>query len=172
MRTARPRIYLAGPDVFFPEAEEIARARKAFLAELGLEGLFPLDNQILAATPAETSAAIFRSNCEMMDSADASLANLEPFRGPSADAGTCFEVGYFFAQRKPVVGYSRDLSQYREKVHAHGWSRQPDAAADRLGHEIEDFEATDNLMITEAVAAILPTFEEAALKLRDLLGVA
>ena len=43
MSQHRPRAYLAGPDVFFPNPVEIGAAKKAICAEHGLEGVFPLD---------------------------------------------------------------------------------------------------------------------------------
>jgi nucleoside 2-deoxyribosyltransferase len=39
----RPRIYLAGPEVFLPNANDIGAAKAALCAEAGFEGVFPLD---------------------------------------------------------------------------------------------------------------------------------
>ena len=36
----------------------------------------------------------------MMDAADAIIANLTPFRGPGADAGTVYELGYMAGRGK------------------------------------------------------------------------
>jgi Nucleoside 2-deoxyribosyltransferase len=105
-----PRVYLAGPDVFFPEPLSIARTRKAFLAEIGLIGVFPLDSQGAQSPSSSSAAAIFRTNCELIDSCPGVLANLSPFRGPSADVGTAWELGYAFGRGKPVSAYSDDLS--------------------------------------------------------------
>jgi nucleoside 2-deoxyribosyltransferase len=38
--------YLAGPDVFFPEAVEISKKKKDYLEKLGIVGHFPSDNEI------------------------------------------------------------------------------------------------------------------------------
>jgi nucleoside 2-deoxyribosyltransferase len=84
------KLYLAGPDVFLREAVEIGRRKKALCRDNGHEGLFPLDNDV---SP-DDAAAIFAANRGLMDRADAGLFNLSPFRGPSADAGTVFELGY------------------------------------------------------------------------------
>ena len=40
------KIYLAGPDVFLPDAVEIGRQKAAICAAHGLAGLYPLDNAI------------------------------------------------------------------------------------------------------------------------------
>ena len=37
------KIYLAGPDVFLPEAEAMAAAKKQLCAAHGFEGVFPTD---------------------------------------------------------------------------------------------------------------------------------
>ncbi|HJW77212.1 MAG TPA: nucleoside 2-deoxyribosyltransferase, partial [Beijerinckiaceae bacterium] len=41
--TARPKLYLAGPEVFLPEAIEIGRIKKDLCARYGIEGLYPFD---------------------------------------------------------------------------------------------------------------------------------
>ena len=156
------RIYLAGPEVFFPEPLKLAQERKQFLATLGLEGIFPLDNEVAGDSPEEIARAIFAANCDLLDRADAVLANMTPFRGPSTDVGTAWEIGYAHALKKPIVAYSDDLSPYHEKVHRHGWSHEPHHTHDRHGHEVENFGGADNLMLTQCILSIHPTFEEAA----------
>ena len=164
-----PRIYLAGPDVFFPEGPKIARERKTLLAALGMEGVFPLDSQDEEESFSKNAFAIFKTNRELIDSCQAVLANVTPFRGPSADVGTVWEIGYACGQGKPVVAYTQDLSVYQDKVFRGGWSGAPGEARDRDGNEIEDFGGIDNLMITQSVIAICTTFEEAATALKRFL---
>ncbi len=50
--------------------------------------------------------SIFRADIAMMEACDVIIANLTPFRGPSADAGTLTEIGWFLGRGKPVFGYS------------------------------------------------------------------
>jgi len=161
-----PRVYLAGPDVFFIEPLGIARKRKELLAGLGMEGVFPLDSQDEGETLSKTAASIFKTNCELIDSCQAVLANMTPFRGPSADVGTAWEVGYACGQGKAVAAYTADHSIYREKVFRSGWSAAPSETHDKDGNEIENLGDIDNLMLTQSVIAICPTFEEAAAALR------
>ncbi len=40
------KIYLAGPDVFLPDAVDIGRRKVQLCARHGLAGLYPLDNAI------------------------------------------------------------------------------------------------------------------------------
>src|SRR6266404_969261 len=52
------KIYLAGPDVFLPDAIEIGRRKAAICARHGVNGLYPLDNAIDLA---DGGAALRRS---------------------------------------------------------------------------------------------------------------
>ena len=138
------RIYLAGPEVFFPAAEHqaIVAEKQRLLLAYGLEGVDPLDTE-LAFSDNEAKFRrghrIYRANRELMDSCDAIIANLTPFRGISADPGTVFEVGYMIGQGKRAFGFTLESRHYRERAGA--------ADHDELGHAIEDFEMRDNLMI-------------------------
>ena len=85
--------------------------------------------------------------------AGAGLFNLSPFRGPSAGAGTVFELGKMAAQGKPVFGYSNDPAAYEARaVRSQGQKTEEDGVLrDRDGHMIERFGLADNLMIAEAI---------------------
>ena len=142
------RVYLAGPDVFLPNAKECGETLKELLHEHGLEGVFPLDVEIALAenaTGRERSRLIFLANVGLIRSCRGVLANMTPFRGPSADAGTAWEMGYANGLGLPVIGYSLESSRYAERV-------VPDK------FEIESFGLVDNLMLVhgcEGVAATL-----------------
>src|SRR5271154_3957094 len=128
------KIYLAGPDVFLPDALDIGRRKIDICATHGLTGLYPLDNAVdLKADDA--SLRIFKGNQAMMDAADAIIANLTPFRGPGADAGTVYELGYMAGRGKLCLGYSNDPASYADKVaRLHGLTRVPDGRLlDRQG---------------------------------------
>src|SRR5256885_16702691 len=109
------KIYLAGPDVFLPDAIEVGRRKRELCERHGAIGLFPLDNAV-DLTAATASMQIFRGNRAMMDEADAIIANLAPFRGPSADAGTVSELGYMAGRDKRCLGYSNNPLTYRDRV--------------------------------------------------------
>jgi nucleoside 2-deoxyribosyltransferase len=54
------KIYLAGPDVFLPDATEIGRRKAEICTRHGLSGLYPLDNAVdLSANDA--SLRIFKA---------------------------------------------------------------------------------------------------------------
>ena len=148
------RLYLAGPDVFLPNAREVGGAKAELCRRYGFEGRFPLDNEPAEqpTDPAESGHAIYRSNVELMLACDAILANLTPFRGPSADAGTVFEVGFFAALAKPIFAYSSDSRTFAERTRAM-LGLASHAEADAEGRAIESFDLPDNLMLPGAVRA-------------------
>jgi nucleoside 2-deoxyribosyltransferase len=145
------KIYLAGPDVFLPDAVDIGRRKVELCRRHGLIGLYPLDNPIdLAATDA--SLRIFRGNENMMIEADAIIANLTPFRGPGADPGTVYELGYMAGRGKFCLGYSNDPSSYADRVCKFTEVNSHDGRlVDALGLTVEDFGLTDNLMMIHAL---------------------
>ena len=145
------KIYLAGPDVFLPDAVEIGKRKAGICVLHGLTGLYPLDNAVdLAASDA--SVRIFRGNEAMMDAADAIIANLTPFRGPGADPGTVYELGYMAARGKLCLGYSNDPSPYVDRVRQSTTVTPQDGRlVDEAGLTVEDFGLNDNLMMMHAL---------------------
>jgi nucleoside 2-deoxyribosyltransferase len=145
------KIYLAGPDVFLPDAIEIGRRKVALCQRYDLIGLFPLDNKVDLTDP-DASLQIFRGNEAMMIEASAIIANLTPFRGPSADAGTVYELGFMAGRGKLCLGYSNDPAPYPQRVAAHGEVHARDnQLIDANGHLVEDFGLADNLMMMHAL---------------------
>ena len=144
-------VYLAGPDVFLPDAFEIGRRKVELCRRHGLTGLYPLDNAIDAAA-GYASLRIFRGNEIMMIAADAIIANLTPFRGPGADAGTVYELGYMAGSGRLCLGYSNDPSSYADRVRQFTEVVSRDGRlVDAAGLTIEDFGLSDNLMMMHAL---------------------
>jgi nucleoside 2-deoxyribosyltransferase len=175
MSIHQPRAYLAGPDVFRPDAAAVGERKKALCQAHGLQGLFPLDGE---ADPAQdrvaTGLAIFRANVSLILSCDLVIAEMTPFRGPSMDVGTAFEIGFAHALGLPVFGYSADVRPYVERVAE--WNGRPvvgvdDTLRDRDGLIVEDFGMAENLMIWGAlVAPLSPSFETAVIAAARLIG--
>lgn len=131
------RVYLAGPDVFFSNVQERSENLKRVCAEHDLEGVFPLDAKLdldEIEMPHEKGLKIFHANVALIRSCDAVLANMIPFRGPSMDVGTSWEMGCGYGLGKIVVGYSSDQRTYKERA-------VPDQ------YLVEDFNMIDNLML-------------------------
>jgi nucleoside 2-deoxyribosyltransferase len=147
-----PTAYLAGPDVFLPDAVAHAERKIAICARYGLTGLAPLNQDVAPAAapaPAETWQTIFAKDVAMMECCDCIIANLTPFGGASADAGTLIEVGWFLGRGKPIFGYSNTAASFEARM-----TRQ--TALTRVAGDpdiaIEGFHLADNLMIVGAVA--------------------
>lgn len=146
------QVYLAGPDVFLPNAPEHARRKVEICSWYGIVGRTPLNEDIvsLASMPADEAwRLIFEKDVAMMEACSAIIANLTPFRGPSADAGTLVELGWFLGRGKPIYGYSNAGTLFDERSRRH-LEALPDPMA---GITVEGFGLPDNLMIPGAVMA-------------------
>ncbi len=150
------KIYLAGPDVFTPDAVAVGAELKRLAAEYGFIGLFPLDNKIPPQqTPQQTAGVIMEANLKLLRTADIIMANLNPFRGSEPDSGTVFEVGYGVALDKEVYGYAADRRPLIERVRD-AQNLPPEADRCSAGMLIEDFGLSHNLMFSHLVVAADP----------------
>lgn len=168
----QPKVYLAGPEVFLPNAVDIGREKKALCEAYGLIGLFPFDNEIVDEVKGRRDRQIFAANVDMMRQADAAILNLTPFRSPSADVGTVFELGYLIGLGKPVFAYTAVASHLRSRVPGAARKKGGDGWIDRSGLLIEDFDNADNLMIDGALGFVGHEIVrvDAGGKLSDLSG--
>jgi nucleoside 2-deoxyribosyltransferase len=133
------KIYLAGFDVFRPDAVAHGEQLKALCAEFGHIGLFPLDNALPTDLHgAEAARWICNANLALIRQADAVLANFNDFRGHEPDSGTAFEVGFAVALGKPVWAYLDDDRPLIEQM---------GGPVDAQGHAVEDFGLPRNLML-------------------------
>jgi nucleoside 2-deoxyribosyltransferase len=145
------KIYLAGPDVFLPDAIEIGRRKVEICKGHGLTGLYPLDNKV-DLKAADASLQIFRGNEAMINESDSIIANLTPFRGPGADPGTAYELGAMAARGKFCLGYSNDPGVYADRVRRFTRVTSRDGhLIDSDGLTVEDFGLDDNLMMIHAL---------------------
>jgi Nucleoside 2-deoxyribosyltransferase len=78
----RPRIDLAGFDVFRPDALAHRETLKALCRAFGFEGLYPLDAAVPSITdPGDRARWIYEANIGAIRQADIVLANINDFRG-------------------------------------------------------------------------------------------
>ena len=150
------KLYLAGPEVFLPDARRALDAKADMARAYGFEPIMPGDIAIEPApTRREFGLRISEVDERMMNSADGIIANLTPFRGISADVGTAFELGYMCAQGKIVTAYTNIADGHFERsMRFYGgdavkgddgrW-RGPDGIA------LEDVDMIDNLMLQGGV---------------------
>jgi nucleoside 2-deoxyribosyltransferase len=149
-------VYLAGPEVFLPDAIELGTRKKRLCSAYGFEGLFPLDNEIVQASSDErVDRLIYRANEKMIRSADFGICNLTPFRGVSADPGTVFELGMLAGLGKRVFAYTNVALSYFDRIKSNealAFDASQTVWRDANGMTVEDFGNADNLMIDWAVA--------------------
>jgi nucleoside 2-deoxyribosyltransferase len=106
-------LYLAGPDGFTEPGRLFhAQVLVPKVTAAGWRRLDPWDYLDKPPGPADGVAqpppdgyAIGRRNADLIDAADAVLANLE---GTDVDSGTAAEIGYAFGRGIPVVGFRAD----------------------------------------------------------------
>ena len=171
-KTARPRIYLAGPDVFRPDAREHFVRLSAACEAAGLAALLPADgNEELSSEAPEKQ--IYEANMQRLRGADGVVANLASFRGTEPDSGTVFEVGAAIALGIPVVAYGVPEGSYADRVRA---ALQCEVDANGVLREagtsiaVEDFGQQLNLMLACSIH-IEATPEAALKKMSHLLTV-
>jgi len=155
-------VYLAGFDVFRPDARAHGTHLKALCAAHGWVGLYPLDNDVPAALAGPAAARwIYQANLALIQRADAVLANVNAFRGAEPDSGTAFEIGYATALGKPVWAYTSDPRPLIEQVACN--AAQPGHWVDAKGYTVEDFGLSSNLMLACAATKIVHGDAAAAL---------
>jgi nucleoside 2-deoxyribosyltransferase len=146
------RVYLAGPDVFLRNAVEMGVRKKALCTKYGFEGTFPIDTElnIKGLSLREAGFCISASNEALIKSCDLIIANITPFRGPSADVGTAFEMGFARAIGLPVFAYSNVSLPFVERTKRFLKLEAKDIEGKfRDSHDmaIEEWGFTDNLML-------------------------
>jgi nucleoside 2-deoxyribosyltransferase len=155
-------IYLAGPDIFRPDASEWAARSRDLCRRYGYEPLLPIDS-------GETDAQkIVLANIKLIRKAQVVIANLDPFRGPEPDSGTCFELGYAAALGKRVCSYVTDGRTLAARVAAAGLIANPGAESltDTDGWSVEDFGLPVNVMLAMAGPVIVGGLEACLHSLR------
>ncbi|PNG59177.1 MULTISPECIES: nucleoside 2-deoxyribosyltransferase [unclassified Variovorax] len=173
-RPRRPRVYLAGPDIFLRDCERVYLDLKAACGRLGLEGVEPSDGGLgadFAGSDDERARRIYEGNIALIRQADGVIANLVDFRGLEPDSGTVFEVGFAVALGKPVVAYGVPAGSYASRVCTAIACTQDASGVMRergSGVMVEGLGQRLNLMLA-CSAAIESTAEAALARLAKLL---
>ena len=148
------KIYLAGFDVFRPDAVDFGHRCRELCARYGMEGLYPLDNA--AMEPGD----IFAGNLLMIDRCDYVAARLDPFRGVEPDSGTCFELGYAHAKGKRIYGYLENDAPLRDRL----------GEVDAEGFAVEDFGFPVNLMLAIPTRLVRGSLEDCLKQIWEDMG--
>lgn len=158
------KLYLAGPDVFAPDAAARFEAMRAACRSSGFEPLTPVDTALPEGVQGAALARFIKdSNVALIRRCDAVVANIAPFRGPNMDPGTAWEIGYAEALGKPVVLWSETPVLLAERTPG-------DGRLDAQGWMIENFGLAENLMIAINSHGVAADFTAALARLRSLTG--
>ncbi len=160
---AQLKVYIAGPQVFYPEAEALKYFKRVedMCRARGWEPLIPYDTP-KPDIPPPTSLTIYEQNLAKIRNCDAVIANLDYFRGTEPDSGTVLEIGYAKALGKYIVGWSLGAHEVsiRTNDHFHFDMKDSDVPADAHmdpnyvypdGYKTEHFGHAYNLMIQHTV---------------------
>ena len=150
------KIYLAGPEVFLPDARLRFERHKELCRLHGFEPLSPLDNAGSGESGIALARFIFAGNVKMIDRCDIVAANCNPFRGACVDDGTAWEIAYAYARGKQIWGYCARIAPLPVIVQSRIATEDHES-----GHPIdsdgflvnEDFGNTLNLMLEFSIEA-------------------
>ena len=134
--------YLAGPDVFAPDAQERFAMMRGLCAARHVVPVCPIDGELPGGLSDMALARhIKMANITRIRAAACVIANISPFRGPNMDPGTAYEIGFAEALGRPVFLWSETTATLAE--------RTPGGAVgtDPAGWMIENFGLAENLMI-------------------------
>ena len=149
------KLYLAGPEVFLPNAVEHAKMQRTLCEQYGFMGLHPMDNNIdVTDTSYATAIKIYGGDIKQIHACDIVVANCNQFRGALMDDGTAYDLGFANALEKPSYGYCSTHYSYNKKILNYGLGRVSRSSGkycvdmDAQGYSIrEDFGTFVNLMM-------------------------
>ncbi|MCC5816649.1 MAG: nucleoside 2-deoxyribosyltransferase [Leptospira sp.] len=146
------KIYLAGPEVFLPNAHEVLGHHKELCKKYGFTGLSPFDSVLEGKDlkGMDLARGIYLANAKLIKECDILIANCVSFRGPLVDDGTAWEIGYAFALGKKIYGFIDKYIPVNENVAQRVPTKQHESGflIDGDGYLLnEDFGNAVNLML-------------------------
>ena len=147
-------VYLAGPDVHYPDADDLIARKRLICVSGEVEARLAGDDVTLSGRAGELQAReTYAGALANLRACDAVIANLTPWRGPGCDPATAFEVGFASALGKPVLAYlnldDEADAEYRARVEA--WiGATPDAKGvwrDANGCSVEDLDLPESALL-------------------------
>ena len=166
----RPRVYLAGPDLFFLDWPERAAQATALCAEHGLEAVLPVPaTPLTGAGVTELSDAASAKKVSVdcrkaVGRAHGVIANLSPFRGTEPDSGTVVECTLAHVLGIPVIGFTSGVG-HTVPV---GTDKEGRLLASDGGW-IEQFGIRHNVMVQDVCDAITASMQEAVILMAGLM---
>jgi len=144
------KVYITGPFIYDPEYKIYASKLKITCEEFGFEPVFPIEHDSSDYdTPLDNAYDVYKTTLDVLQTVDAVIVDVRPWRGVSVDAGAAFIMGIAAQREIPVVSYTDDsMTTYLERVMLKHDTALIDAKwIDKYG-VVEDFGLNDNLMIS------------------------
>lgn len=156
------KVYLAGPEVFYQNADELLAKSITLCKKYNLIPLSPVDNDedkpSENLTKQELASFIFEKNCKLIQQADCIVANLNSFRGFEPDSGTVWECGYAFGLQKPGFAFLDNCTPMASRLKT---SVIGNELFCQHGFRVENFDSPLNLMLSSWMTVIQGGLEEA-----------
>lgn len=157
LQKKRPVVYLAGPERYAPDAEEVYARMKCVCAEYGYDVLTPLDRareepDVVEDNPYQRATVEFYRYQQHVRDCDIIVANLNDFRGYEPSNDVSFECGMGYQLGKKLFGYMADTRIMKERIPNYGPERE---FRDECGRNAENFDYPINLMFS----ASMPIFQ-------------
>ena len=168
----KPKIYIAGPECFQPNAKELAVAAEAICERYGFIGMSPMDEDksidFSIKDKRELARQIFEKDARYVRECDIIVANFNNFRGWEPDGGMAFECGYGYALGKAIYGFMADGRNCTEKFTEETYVDEHGTRRDMRGLTLEP--GLTNLMLTAPSTVVEGDFETAIKRLRSDLN--
>ena len=167
----RLKIYMAGPQCFYPNSEEVFANYCAIAEKYGCERCDTPADFSGANTPQKVAKAIFEANINSIKTCDVVIADINNFRGWEPDSGTSFEMGAAHVWGKPIYAYISDIRSCEEKLmeKEEVIVEEDGRVRDKEGIRLE--RGVANLMLTGSSVVVHGTFEDAVKRAcEDLRG--
>lgn len=172
----RPVAYLAGPDMFWPNGDEIGAHYVELSHKYGIDGIYPpnpaRDDEFKDYVPKDDSREEkekrgFIHDINHVRRSDMIIANLNDFRrGQEPDSGTCVECGAAYALGQRCYAFVDDARPMVERFTGAKHQNEEGKWVDENGCTIEDFDYPLNLMFSVPFTIVEGTMEDAMKRAR------
>lgn len=102
------KIFIAAP-LFTPAEREYNLKIEAICTSVGFKTF--LAQRDVGIVKCESLQDVFCHDMKNLEKADLLVANLD---GIDVDSGTAWEIGYAYANKKPIIGLREDVRMYRD----------------------------------------------------------
>jgi len=123
--TSPNRLYIAGPECFYPEGYTLWWAQRKLAEYRGIPVALPTSTALKLdhKDKRENAKEIFDDLIVQVSRTTAIIADLDTFRGNEPDGGTILELGWMYANSCRLYGYSRDCRPIAVKQVGTSWQQ-------------------------------------------------